>query len=411
MRSHLFFSSFDNSGTCDQCDTPSLNNSYCQFKGVKKNPHYGCCQACDGGTGTYTLIKATDVLGKDWKGDQMKISTPQCRKACDLQENCTGFEVQKDSGNCELHTGTVLSADTQDMRARCRCFKKVGPSDDGYEDENCDMPTIDKDPLKATIGAYPGSASDYVPQGSASAAINRRNRNVEFRWDLGNVRPTLKATLGVYPGSAATPPTGTVAVEDQPDGSIKVYYNFKGLAENAASGGLHIHTGTSCLLPQDVGGHYWKDSTRPDPWNSETMYSVSDGAAKGSFLLNSGHTFGGNDGHVVVVHDDAGARVACGVLGVASGGVHIHSGTSCSDAAAVGGHYWNKTAVGEADPWTTTYKSGTATSAGTASVKTGYTFQGNVNHAVVVHSAADGSRIGCGVLNVVAGHECDGYDF
>eukprot|EP00729_Bicosta_minor_P016761 gene16761-31437_t len=103
-------------------------------------------------------------------------------------------------------------------------------------------------PLAASIGTYPGSTSDYVPRGSVSAADNANNGVIDFRWSLENMRPTLKATLGSYPGStAAVAPTGTVAVEDQPDGSIKVYYDITGgFDENAAGGGLHIHTGTSC---------------------------------------------------------------------------------------------------------------------------------------------------------------------
>jgi hypothetical protein len=220
-----------------------------------------------------------------------------------------------------------------------------------------------------------------------------------MQWDLKNVRPTLKASLGSYPATNATPPTGTVAVEDQPDGSIKVVYNMAGFEDGAASGGLHIHTGTSCADAGAVGGHYWTPTSDADPWS--TAYTVgADGAAKGSFLLNSGYTFDGNDGHVVVVHNDAGARVACGVLNVANGGVHIHTGTSCADADAVGGHYWTPTT--DADPWTTTYTSGAASAAGSVTLSSGFQFAGNVNHAVVVHSAADGSRIGCGVLKAAA---------
>jgi len=80
-------------------------------------------------------------------------------------------------------------------------------------------------------------------------------------------------------------------------------------------------------------------------------------------------------------------------------GIHIHLGTTCSDADLVYGHYWAP--AGTPDPWTgdvTYYDSdadGNAT--GDFIVENGYTIEGNVGHAVVVH-ASDGSRIGCGVL-------------
>lgn len=63
--------------------------------------------------------------------------------------------------------------------------------------------------------------------------------------------------------SASAAPTGTVAVEDQPDGSIKVYFDItEGFDENATSGGLHVHTRTSCAAALDVGGYCWRDTSK-----------------------------------------------------------------------------------------------------------------------------------------------------
>ncbi len=85
-------------------------------------------------------------------------------------------------------------------------------------------------------------------------------------------------------------------------------------------------------------------------------------------------------------------------------GTHIHSGTSCDDASLVGGHYWNDMGdpVSYPDPWTPeneavyrTDKKGRAK--GKFYLHSGYKYALNLRHAVVVH-AADGSRIGCGIL-------------
>ena len=78
----------------------------------------------------------------------------------------------------------------------------------------------------------------------------------------------------------------------------------------------------------------------------------------------------------------------------AAGGLHIHSGTTCADAALVGGHYFST----NVDPWTTTWQSDiTGAATGVFTVNSGVGYADNIGHAVVLH-AADGSRIACGVL-------------
>jgi Cu/Zn superoxide dismutase len=87
-------------------------------------------------------------------------------------------------------------------------------------------------------------------------------------------------------------------------------------------------------------------------------------------------------------------------------GVHIHTGTTCSDAALVGGHYWNKAILGANttdDPWTADYGAFyTSNYYGKATryfyLDQGYGYEDTVGHAVVIH-AKDGTRISCGVLN------------
>lgn len=72
----------------------------------------------------------------------------------------------------------------------------------------------------------------------------------------------------------------------------------------------------------------------------------------------------------------------------AQGGAHIHAGLTCESA---GGHYYSSSA----DPWLATRWTHQSSA---FSVPTGaYGLADNLGHAFVVH-AADGTRIGCGVL-------------
>jgi hypothetical protein len=86
-------------------------------------------------------------------------------------------------------------------------------------------------------------------------------------------------------------------------------------------------------------------------------------------------------------------------------GIHIHSGTTCSDAALVGGHYWNPAVYGvnvTGDPWVPSKGAYYTSDASGKALRYFYTDQGygyddTINHAVVIH-ANDGSRIGCATL-------------
>ena len=236
-------------------------------------------------------------------------------------------------------------------------------------------------------------------------------------------------------------------------------YKFFGL-EPDITGGVHIHTGTTCSDASLVGGHYWDDQggTVADPWTNDngSVYTTnSDGKAVGSFTLDSGYGFDDNKGHAFVIHASDGSRVGCGLLetskpGVcvptskltacvssypdsdssvsgkivvsvdtstedltynyylenleesAIGGTHIHTGTTCADASLVGGHYWDDQGGTVADPWVNDNGAVYSTNqdgiaSGNFVVNSGYGHTENVGHAVVVH-ASDGSRVGCGVL-------------
>ncbi len=189
--------------------------------------------------------------------------------------------------------------------------------------------------------------------------------------------------------------------------------------------------------------------------------TTSEGTSRGEFTLNSGYGFDENKGHAVVIHASDGSRVGCGVLAgpgmtgpcgatgfgpeklqacvtsypgtendvegkvvvtfdedgdltykfygvgleesVEGAGTHIHSGTTCEGASLVGGHYWDAGDDGtNPDPWVPeydavykTFENGNAT--GMFTINSGYGFEENDGHAVVVHDST-GARVGCGVL-------------
>merc|ERR1712216_283016 len=80
--------------------------------------------------------------------------------------------------------------------------------------------------------------------------------------------------------------------------------------ETSVSGGLHIHSGYSCLDADDVVGHWWDSDALPDA-DGEADVSITVTAAELGFDPTS------FVGHTIVVHDSNTAKVACGVLGEA----------------------------------------------------------------------------------------------
>jgi len=238
-------------------------------------------------------------------------------------------------------------------------------------------------------------------------------------------------------------PSGLFLVSEATD-ALSIGYKLSGL-ETSTSGGIHIHSGTSCATHDDVGGHYY--NTSDDGWTTNWA-SDSSGNGLGWFTLDSGwNALSQNQGHTVVVHNAAGARIGCGILDPlpnlhasmgkypaypgslsitgdveatvnvngeitlqfalkgletsTSGGIHIHAGTSCATHDQVGGHYWNET--GMADPWSTDWTSDEYGNAvGTISVDSGLNMlTDNLGHAVVVHESGS-PRAACGTLGTVA---------
>eukprot|EP00941_MAST-03F_sp_MAST-3F-sp1_P006391 g6391.t1 len=96
-------------------------------------------------------------------------------------------------------------------------------------------------------------------------------------------------------------------------------------------------------------------------------------------------------------------RLALSLSGLEEGisaGVHVHAGTTCSDASQVGGHFWDQS-LGN-DPWPTvkyTTLGNTYSSFETLHVNTDSISQSVIGHAVVVHDS-NGTRVACGVLRL-----------
>merc|ERR1719424_2024919 len=74
--------------------------------------------------------------------------------------------------------------------------------------------------------------------------------------------------------------------------------------------GIHIHEGDSC---DNAGGHFWKSSAvSADPW---ATVAYTPGSKGETGMVETGYTFDESKSKVLVVHDSAGARVTCMVLG------------------------------------------------------------------------------------------------
>ena len=277
----------------------------------------------------------------------------------------------------------------------------------------------------------------------------------------------LAACINPYPGSKSKINGKVIVTHEKSTTDLTYTYGMRGVEKNVTAG-THIHSGMSCDDASLVGGHYWDkgaDESNPDPWTDiyGAVYNTSpQGTALGNFHINSGYGFHENKGHAVVVHASDGSRIGCGILntlgntgrcpprrkiletcisdypgttsGVSGkitviidihdndmeyrfklkglessiiGGTHIHTGTTCNDAALVGGHYWNGQ---NPDPWTNAngaiYTSNAQGKAlGSFKLNNGLSYDENNNHAVVVH-AANGSRVGCGVLSEIRVNNC-----
>lgn len=267
----------------------------------------------------------------------------------------------------------------------------------------------------------------------------------------------FSATLSPLDGSTVS---GQVTVFVTPTG-LKGVGSAAGLELNlvavAAGGsdctagngcGVHVHSGTACTNSTTQGGHYYGGAV--DPW-ADQRYVVSDAAGGASFEFSVTDNATDIVNKPFVVHNNAGGRVACGVLipasmnastarlapldgGAVSGkvtvyatanamigvghvsgleaslnstqlgganctagngcGVHVHSGTACTNSTTQGGHYF----VGATDPWAAEqYQSTSASGAGDFVFTVPNVDSNVIGKPFLVHNNA-GGRVSCGIL-------------
>jgi len=250
------------------------------------------------------------------------------------------------------------------------------------------------------------------------------------------------------------------------DGSIRLTWGLTGTDSACPIGtgnvcGIHIHTGLTCSNASLVGGHLYEAAV--DPWTA-VRYNSTAGVSTDAngFLVATGLPMSQLLGRALVVHNSVGAgeRIACGIIetmpesaplsvnnwvlypgsswsptvsgtmtvvhqkavvdtvsltwglsntdpvcATGSGnvcGIHIHSGTTCDDAALVGGHYWNQSEL-TSDPWTEVRYSATEDGRSISLVPTVVAFGESrssiIGRAMVVHnSVGNGERIACGII-------------
>jgi len=257
-------------------------------------------------------------------------------------------------------------------------------------------------------------------------------------------------------------PTGSVSVTANSAGDATIAFNLDNMETGADSRqGLHIHAGTSCDDANDaaggytgVKGHYYNvdELGTNDPWS--TSWDIS--PATGSFIVDTGLDFSDLADKVFIIHDSAsnakswcskagginlkgkivsteweifpgyagpqtqpagsitvsevagGAKLdysLSGLLG-SGGGLHIHAGTSCADAndeaggyTGKKGHYYDVAALGQNDPWSTSWSANPNAAAGSFKVDTQLPFSDLANKVIIIHDGASNAKSWCAELD------------
>jgi len=347
----------------------------------------------------------------------------------------TGLEIDSEGG-IHIHEGTT-----------CVAGDLVGGH---YYDMDEDPWTTDwtSDSQGNAVGSFTITTNLEIEENYGHALVIHESDGTRAACGLiGAIEIT--SVLSSYPDYSGTLiVSGSTAVAETLDGSLLLNYVLEGL-ESDISGGIHIHSGTTCLVADMVSGHHYDtDALSSDPW-STTYTSDEDGVSYGSFTIDTGYdTITENLGHAVVVHESGGDRAACGLLGEGnewlstmdaypdysgdykitgyvvvaeeeqdsdnlrvsysltgleistSGGLHIHAGTTCSSANLVGGHYYDSDSL-SSDPWSTEWESDEDGSAfGDFTIESYYGLDENYGHAVVVHLSSDegSTRAACGLI-------------
>merc|ERR1712048_190198 len=146
----------------------------------------------------------------------------------------------------------------------------------------------------------------------------------------------LKAVKAVgmvepYPGTTG-PIGGTVSYAYDEEavvvaGAVSGVEASKSAKDGVANSmGVHIHSGFTCSDAALVGGHYFA-AGQTDPWKTVAYTSTSAGTGFFKVLMSAaamGTTSASTAGRAFIIHNDAGGRIGCVLLGekqaVTSGG-------------------------------------------------------------------------------------------
>ena len=178
---------------------------------------------------------------------------------------------------------------------------------EGSPVDNNGLVTFYADPTKLDVNGFEGTGYSVVVSNPSATSSSSSTK-------------TLYAVIGNYPGTkdarigngAYVLVEGPSATASNKGSTLTVVHGLRFVrnARQGDSGGLHVHTGTSCSHgPEAVGGHMYE--TAEDPW-STTRWAVTDN----SFQVSGGGLPSLDDleGRTVVVHSEAGVRIGCGVL-------------------------------------------------------------------------------------------------
>ena len=264
---------------------------------------------------------------------------------------------------------------------------------------------------------------------------------------------SLVALIENHSDSTESDVFGKTTLRYNVDGSMLVSVDIVGLA--TSEGSVSIVNGMACDQEKDFGFLYDESPhiCGESGIAGDSIQTLGEGVnsiSRSTFRIDNGCTKEENMGKAIIVADNNGLAVGCGILVTevkekvlvadmgrypeyigpltpsgkvtvtfndddaftmsydVSGlnedcvdcGIHIHAGTSCATPADVKGHGWNSVVV--QDLWSTaggaTYTSDSMGNAeGYFSMTNGYGYEANANHAVVIHTQ-DGTRVGCGVL-------------
>jgi len=295
----------------------------------------------------------------------------------------------------------------------------------------------------AKMAKIVGYDSDYTYEGTVTVWANKDNdRELSYRYALEGFPPVTNPNASL--------PVNTSARE------IHVF------AERTCPYLRTVPCDTPGDCPTELVDHLDKswfnnEHFSETPWKGNMFTPANDvGVSNGEFTMDDGWNSDAHASHVVVTHDENGARAACGELVYTpraqgfvmisnatpgsitltanlaglerpdgavdgSGQIHIHSGCTCGDAANVSGHLWSYSIY--RDPWTPGNQFYTTEPYWAREVTMptlpkgidnlvsvtveGYDLEDIMGHAVVLH-ASDNSRVACGIIECV-GDACEKY--